>query len=75
MEVLFGESDATGTESASLVEAPVRVQGDNTKILTVIVIPLTKDMYLANPGMYPSSCDSVITETGINPAEGKCRYM
>ena len=74
VRLLFGESDATGMESASLAEAPVSVQGDNTEILTVIVIPLTRDMYLANPGMYRNSCDPIITDAATHntdPAEGK----
>ena len=67
----FAESDATGMESASLVEVTVRVQGRSTEILTVNVIPLTKDMYLATPGMYRNSCNSVISDAairGIDPA-------
>ena len=78
VEVLFAESDATGLESTSLVEAPVSVRGDNTESLTVIVVPLTIDMYLANPGMYRNSCDHIITDAATHntdSAEGKTKCM
>ena len=70
MNILFEELDASGPESASVVNAPVRIEGDNTENFTLIATPLTAAWYRADPSAYGHNCDSLITDNSIDTAEG-----
>ena len=70
MNILFEELDAAGLESSSVVNAPVRIEGDNTENFTLIATPLTAAQYTTDPSAYGNNCDSLITDSSIDTAEG-----
>ena len=70
MNILFAELDASDPESASVVNAPVRIEGDNVDNFTLIATPLTAAQYKADPRAYRHSCNSLITDNSIDTAEG-----
>jgi hypothetical protein len=70
VNILFEELDALGPESASVVNAPVRIEGDNMENFTLIATPLTAAQYRADPSAYGNNCDSLIIDDTIDTAEG-----
>ena len=70
VNILFEELDASGSESDLIVNAPVRIEGDNRESFTLIATPLTEAQYQADPSAYGNICDSIITDNSVDPAEG-----
>ena len=67
----FAEADAKASEGDSFVQAIVQVEGAHDHNFTLTATPLTVAQYQDEPGKYGNSCFSIISTTGIDPAEGE----